>query len=234
MKVIYRTIIFLLAVIVISVYSCKKDKSSETPNIGYSYFPSNTGHYIIYDVDSDKKDCFTLQVTHAHYQIKEIIESVFTDNQGRPTLRIERYRKDTLQYPDWTIYNVWTANLTRTTAERFENNVRYIKLVFPVTDGKTWNGNVMNTDDEEDYQYISVHQPEVVNNIAFDSVTTVQQADELYNLVAPKFKLEKYAAGVGLVYRKKLEMQTQVNDTTGLLDTACYFNYMERIVQFGN
>ncbi|MEO8151012.1 MAG: hypothetical protein ABI723_25485 [Bacteroidia bacterium] len=224
----------LLFFICLAIFSCKKNSTTETPYLGYSYFPDNVGHYIIYDVDSVEKDGFTGIVTHSTYQIKEIIESVFTDNQGRPTLRIERYRKDSVYYPDWTIYNVWTANLTATTAERFENNIRYIKLTFPVQNGKTWNGNAMNTDVEEDYEYTGIHEQMTINNLTFDSVTTVLQADELFNFVSPKYKQEQYAAGVGLVYRKKLELQTQIDTSTGLPDTSSYIDYTERINAFGN
>lgn len=161
----------------VTIASCKKEDKKVTVNLGYIYFPTNVGHYIIYDVDSINKDCFTGVLTKGYYQIKEIIESLFYDNANRPTLRIERYRKDSTNHPEWTIYNVCTANLTATTEERCENNVRYIKLVFPIKKGKNWNGNAMNTEREEDYQYIETNQPFTINNLAYDSVTTVQQAD---------------------------------------------------------
>lgn len=216
------------------ICSCKKESTVVTPDLGYSYFPNNVGHYIIYDVDSIYKDGFSGLLTDGKYQIKEVVESVFTDNQGRPTMRIERYRKDTVNYPDWTIYNVWTANLNTTNAERFENNIRYIKLVFPVKVGTTWNGNAMNTDVEEDYEYTTAHEPITINNFTFDSVTTVLQADELFNVAQPKFKEEKYAAGVGLVYRKKYVIETKTNPQTGVIDTSSYVDYTEQIIDFGN
>ncbi|MEO8150917.1 MAG: hypothetical protein ABI723_25005 [Bacteroidia bacterium] len=225
--------ILLVAFFCLAIFSCKKENNTEAPNLGYTYFPVDVGHYIIYDVDSAQKSDWDHLETHSQYQIKEVIESVFTDNQGRPTLRIERYRKDSLFYPDWTIYNVWSANLTATTAERFENNIRYIKLIFPIQNGKTWNGNSMNTDEGEDYQYTGSHEHMTINNLTFDSVSTVLQVDDLSNFVTPKYKEEKYAAGVGLIYRKKMEFHTQL-DSVGKPDTLSYIIYTERIVDFGN
>lgn len=225
---------FVLLLLCLFILSCSKNNTTETPYLGYSYFPSNVGHYIIYEVDSTKKDGFTGVVTHNRYLIKEVVESIFTDNQGRPTLRIERYRKDSLFYPDWTIYNVWTANLTATTAERFENNIRYVKLTFPVENGKSWNGNSMNTLTEEDYEYTGIHEPGTINGLTFDSITTVLQINDTFNFVEPKYKLEQYAAGVGLIYRKKLAMLTQIDTLTGQPDTLSFIDYVETVIGYGN
>lgn len=225
---------FIFIFLVVTISSCKKQDEKVTFNLGYTYFPTNVGHYIIYNVDSINKDCFTGILTEGHYQIKEVIESVFYDNANRPTLRIERYRKDTVNYPEWTIYNVWTANLTATAAERYENNVRYVKLTFPVKTGKRWNGNVMNTERQEDYEYLETNEPLLINNLSFDSVATVLQADELYSLAEPKFKLEKYAVGVGLIYRKKYVIYLKDNALPGVPDTCGYIDYTERITDYGN
>ncbi|HQU99914.1 MAG: hypothetical protein JNK61_06855 [Bacteroidia bacterium] len=203
-------------------------------DFGYNYFPVNINHYIIYDVDSVNKDAFTGLVTHSSYQIKEVIAGVYNDNEGRPTLRIERFRKDTSTYIDWTIFQVWTANLTTTTAQRFEDNKRYVKLTFPVKENRVWNGNSMNTEDAEDYTYQNVNQPEYFNQLVFDSVLTVLQADDLSNIISPKYKLEKYASGVGLVYRKKFEVTMHTNPITGNLDTSAFVDYTESILSFGN
>lgn len=224
----------ILFFFIVAIVSCTKENTVLTPNLGYTYFPVNVGHYVIYDVDSIYKDGFSGIVTHGKYQIKEVVESEFIDNAGRTTYRIERYRKDTINYPDWTIYNVWTANVTPTVAERFENNVRYIKLIFPVVLGETWNGNSMNTEVEEDYEYIEVNEALYINNLSFDSVATVLQADELDNLAEPKYKEEKYATGVGLIYRKNYIITTKTNPQTGVLDTASYVNYTEQITDYGN
>lgn len=223
----------IVSVVILALLSC--NKSNEDPiYAGYDYFPVNTGQFIIYEVDSIKKDAFTGLVTHSKYQIKEVIASTFTDNEGRPTLRIERFRKDTFFFQDWTIYQVWTANLTSTTAQRFEDNKRYLKLIFPVKNGSTWNGNSMNTDDVEDYAYVEVHEPDIINQLTFDSVLTVLQADDLNNLITPKYKLEKYATGVGLIYRKKFEVTMKTNPLTGTLDTSDFVDYTERILNYGN
>ena len=85
--------LLLLSGLIFNLYSCKKD-STIVLDAGYAYFPNKAGHYIIYDVDSIVHNDFKKTVDTFRFQLKEYIESVFYDNSGRPTLRIERYTKD--------------------------------------------------------------------------------------------------------------------------------------------
>ena len=123
--------------------SCKKE--TELPvDMGYKYFPVNTGHWVTYDVDSISYNDFTGQVDSFTFQIREVVESVFTDNEGRETQRLERYKRwnDTSA---WFLKDVWMVNLTATTAEKVEENIRIIKLIFPPKDNEKWDGNLYNT-----------------------------------------------------------------------------------------
>jgi len=135
--------ITLITALVLIVCSCKRE--TELPvDMGYKYFPVNIGHWVIYDVDSVSHNDFTGTVDSFKFQIREQIESVFNDNEGRPTQRIERYKRisDTSA---WFIKDVWTQNLTSTTAERTEENIRIVKLIFRPEAGAKWDGNIYNT-----------------------------------------------------------------------------------------
>ena len=117
--------------------SCKKDAPSDTTlNQGYNYFPGEVGSYIIYEVDSIAYDDKSHAPDTTRYLLKEVFASTFTDNSGRPTLRLERFIKmynDSIPYDslNWTGPRVWYANITSNTVEKVEENIRYIKLVFP-------------------------------------------------------------------------------------------------------
>jgi hypothetical protein len=188
---------------------CKKDSDLPPANMGYRYFPANTGHWAIYLVDSIAWNAFNGSVDTFQYQIKEVIESEFIDDQGRNTLRIERYKRmsDTIA---WVIKDVWFANRTPSTAERVEENIRYVRLIFPVKEGDEWNGNATNTLDREDYSYSDVHSPYTVGLHAFDSSLTVIQIDKL-NLIQRDFAEEVYAVGAGLIYKKVIHVDTEVS-----------------------
>src|SRR4051812_33418664 len=176
--------LLIVSLLIISTfYSCKKDKEQEVVDMGYSYFPDQAGNYTVYDIDSFYYNDFTDHIDTFKFQLKEKIESVFQDNENRPTLRLERYVRfyDKLKpYPTipWKLRNIWKANRTATTAEKVEENVRFTKLTFPVSNKSPWNGNVQNTEPSQNYTYFFVDLPKTIGNLTFDSVLQVNQQDE--------------------------------------------------------
>lgn len=208
----YATPIFLIFLIIGSTYSCKKEKA-QSVDMGYTYFPNQVGHFVVYDVDSFYYNDFTDHVDTFKFQLKEKTESVFLDNQNRPTMRIERYVKyfdKTKPYPTlpWKLRNVWTANITNATAEKVEENIRYVKLIFPVSTKNSWNGNAQNTLDPVNYSYLYADLPRTIGKQNFDSVLQVNQQDET-NLISKKFYIERYARHVGLIYKHVIDVQSQ-------------------------
>ncbi|MBS1763876.1 MAG: hypothetical protein JSS90_02790 [Bacteroidetes bacterium] len=193
-----KSALFILALAtVITITACHKDESLNEP-ISYRYFPMAVGDSLIYDVSLFDKDLNTYDST---YQLLERVESIFSDNQGRPTFRLERYTRKTATDP-WIIYKVWTANLLTTSAEKKEDNITYVKLVFPVKLNEQWNGNAKNfmADEFDDYKIISIDEPYSSANLNFDSSLTVRQVDYDYGF-EKRSHYEKYAAGVGMVYK---------------------------------
>ncbi|HTB05871.1 MAG TPA: hypothetical protein VK806_02885 [Bacteroidia bacterium] len=184
-------------VLMLSLFSCKKDKPS-TVNLGYNYFPTHVGHWVIYNVDSIYYYAFKLDTLR--YQVKQVIDSIYTDNSGNPAVRIVRWKRSN---PDsaWVIQKVWHASLTATNMVMYEDNVPYMKLIFPPKLNSTWNGNILNTNAELDYQYTSVDQPFTLNSAYFDSTSMIIQDSNL-NLVSHSYAMEMYARNVGLIWRK--------------------------------
>ena len=218
-------VLFLLATI---VYSCSKDDSVET-YIGYEYFPTNVGHWIEYDVDSIIKDDFTGHSDTFHFQLREEIDSIFIDNSGAPTQRLERFKRQTLSDP-WIIHKVWTSNLSNTTAQKVEDNIRYLKLVFPVSLFTNWDGNAFNTKDQADYEYTEVHQQKTVNGLNFDSSLTVIQIVDTNNLLSDVIEIEQYATQVGMIYKEQQHIERDFNFDT----IVSAFVYIEKIRAYGN
>lgn len=208
-----KTILFVL--MIAFFISCSRDSSTPINGdpAGYGYFPIDTGHWVIYDYDSIATSANGVDTFH--YQLQEHITATFLDNTGQTTERIERYVKlsDTSQ---WTICDVWTANLHANDAERVEDNVRYIKLAFPVQLNATWNGNAFNFYPEWDYTYTDIDQPTTIGALSFDSTLTVFQHQENY-LTDTIYAVEQYAKGVGMIYKeyKRDSINTFLNIITG-------------------
>jgi hypothetical protein len=209
-----RKSLFLIFIITVVLLSCKKDRDEVIPNVGYSYAGLEVGKYVIYNVDSHHYNVpFNIDTT-VQFQIKEVIDSKYIDLEGEEAYKVIRYRK-TSDSTQWFVQDVWNAKITATSYQKSEENIRYIKLTFPVKDNKTWNGNTMNNLGSLDYEYTAVHQSATIGNIKFDSVTTVLQFDDV-NLVQERFFQEKFAAGVGLVYKKSVDIDNAYDNGIGL------------------
>lgn len=110
---------------------------------------------------------------------------------------------------------MWSANLTDHTAERVEENLRFIKMDFPVLLNKSWKGNsLINSDStllylkDWDYEYTEVNTMTTVDTMQFDSIVTVTQLNE-QNAIEKLIFLEKYARSVGMIYKEQQNIETQ-------------------------
>ncbi len=209
----YITPLFSIFIILAcSIFSCKKEKK-QALDMGYTYFPEKAGNFVIYDVDSFYYNDFSDHIDTFKFQLKEKVESVFPDNENRPTMRLERsvrFYNPKIPYSaiPWKLRNAWVSNLTATTAEKVEENIRYTRLVFPVSTKSPWNGNVRNTLPALNYSYFFIDLPQTIGKMTFDSVLQVNQQDET-NLISKQLYIEKYANHVGLAYKQVIDVQSQ-------------------------
>jgi hypothetical protein len=198
--------LFIILFFVIA-FSCKKDNSvSEKVDLGYDYFPVKIGQSLIYDVDSIAYLQPSGDTIIKKFRIKERIETVYKDNQNRDTYKLVRYKKNYQQgisydQLDWILQDVWSINVSSTTAEVNEENQRFIKLVFPVEKNSSWNGNAQNNLGEWKYKFTEVHQPLSLNGLQYDSTLTVTQKKESTAIFYKNYT-EQYAKGVGMIYKE--------------------------------
>lgn len=191
----------------IVLLSCKKDEVvPEKLDLGYDYFPVKIGQSLIYDVDSIAYLQPSGDTIIEKFRIKESIESIYKDNQNRDTYKLVRYKKKyqvgvSYDQLDWLLQDVWSVNLTSTTAEVNEENRRFIKLIFPIEKNSTWNGNAQNNLGEWIYKYTEVHQPLTLNGLRYDSALTVTQKKESTAIYYKNYT-EQYAKGVGMIYKE--------------------------------
>lgn len=199
---------------------CKKTDNIAI-DLGYNYYPTEIGFWQEYQVDSVFYSDFTnpISVDTFSFQIKEVIESSFLDLNANENLRIEQYKKDATS--SYQIRHIFSLKASAVNIQKVENDLRYIKMVFPIKENKSWNGNIyldvkeeptlnyLNTEKYDwNYVYTSVHESLQIGNFTFDSCVTVMQIDE-ENLFEKKYSKEIYAKNVGLVYKELLVLDTQ-------------------------
>ena len=142
----------ILILVAVLLYSCKKEKV-ELPALSYNYFPTEKGRFVDYVVDSiyhaENDNNNDDSVYSYHFYIRDLIDSSFTDLQGRVNQVVLRYRKTDIA-GNWELTDVWTQYLSATGAYRTEDNIRFHKLSFPIDENAVSNVNDGNTGDEED------------------------------------------------------------------------------------
>lgn len=187
--------------------SCvKKETPADESLLGLDYYPTQSGKFVVYDVDSTVYGILPPDTTVYRYRVKEKFSETVTDEQGKNTIRIERFIKkfnpnkayDSIA---WTIKEVWTADANNKHVQVVEANTRFTKLVFPIQDNASWNGNAGNTLGERIYNINYIDRSEQIGGNNLTNVLLVKQR-EYRTLISYENNVEKYAKGIGLVYRE--------------------------------
>ncbi len=210
----FTSFLFLFSAMIF-ISSCNKDELYLV-DFKYEYFPLQVGSWIEYEVDSITYDnnFDPPAVDTANFILKELIESAFIDAGGNTAYRIERYRKES-DSADYVLMNVIYQSVNDKEADRVEGSLRYTKLVFPLLEGTTWNGNAkIDATGEQaylagwEYEVTSIDVPMTFGSQVFDSTVTVLQIED-ENLIEKKYSEESYAKGVGLIFKETMHLEKQ-------------------------
>lgn len=216
----------LIAICSVLIIACKKTENFPSAELS-EYLNLQVGKYVRYRMDSTTFVNFGQKDTVTKYQAKDVVEGTLTDNLGRPSWRVVRYRSDSNGIAPWTPIATFMITPERETVEIVDNNLRYKKLKLPVNTGFNWKGNsAIDTYssgsevrflDDWDYTYEEVGSSFTVwANKVVDNTVTVNQRDEIIgfpsdvNAYSEKtFSKEVYGAGIGLIYRDFLHWEYQ-------------------------
>jgi hypothetical protein len=219
-----KQFLFLAIITVVFFSACKKSDVLETAVVS-EYAPLQVGKYISYNLDSSLFINFGTKDTVISYQVKHQVDAQITDNLGRPAYRIIRYIRKTAANA-WVPDNTFMAVPTDFAMEVIENNMRFLKLKGPIRNGYSWRGNTyidtysINSPvrylADWDYTYDSVNVKQTIGAFTLDNTLKVAQRDEVIGNLTDinsyheiNFGAEKYAKGIGLVYRKFLHVEYQ-------------------------
>jgi len=182
--------------IIFALGSCDKDDEENSIDLGYDYFPVQIGHFIEYAVDSIAYDSEGVHDTTSYF-VREVIESEVIDGLDETAYRIERYKKDSLSQ-DWELADIWSSKRTSINAQRVEEDKRFIRLVFPITNTAQWDGNALNSEEDWTHSYMDIGATKSYDSLSFTNTATVLQR-EFISLIEDEYAYEVYARNVGLI-----------------------------------
>lgn len=218
-----RCCFILLGWMVIS--SCGKESVELEDGTLESYVNLQPGKFIIYQLDSLVKIPFNdTAYTTRSYQAKDIVDTLITDNLGRPSWRVFRYLRplDITSESAWVPSDTYFITATTSSIEVVENNLRFLKMVYPISEATYWMGNKhINTTpggpidylDAWEYNYSQVNGSYTPFETPVDSTVTIIQTDQNAGFAddyhpldqdVPGYRIysvEVYAKNIGLIYR---------------------------------
>ncbi len=216
--------------LVVVITSCKKtvnftSTSSYSGSLTDFWTTLQIGKYVTYRLDSLNFYFYGQLDTITSYLAKDSVEDSIIDGAGNKAWLVTRYMSDTTG-ATWYPGETYTVTPSTQKIEMNENNLRTIKLAFPIDDGFSWPGNTylpyapyqdffVFSDDSHlslgnwNFTYQNVDKPYIAGNLSFDSTITVMQANDSINVpildptsfASRTYWAETYAKHVGLVYR---------------------------------
>lgn len=209
----FKKYLFIFLVLAF-IASCQKQEIKHYPVVSdYGYFPLDSGMWRQYDVTFIEIDDTTNRYDTVRYQLFEKHAGWFLNAANDSMMRIERLYRDSSHH-SWKPFGVWQAGIKGNDALQIEENIKFLKLKFPVQLDFDWNGNIYNRIDTlEQYRYTitSLDNPEAINNLPFDSVLTVTQKD-FVSLINKLNFFEKYAYGIGLIEKQQIDIYSKDAD----------------------
>jgi len=220
---IMRKLILPFLLVSVGLVSCKKETTDISEiNQGNQFYRTEIGKYIIYNYDSTIYDDLLGGAFPYQGQVRYFTADTFRDNQGRLSYRVvvEKRRNDTDPFIPNDVISV-TPSADH--VEVYQKNLKFIKLVFPVSNGKSWNGNAMLPLQDQDYKeeydndkwnytYSNFDTDFDPGNNLYEHTVTVNQIDDALNnpdvdstaYAYRNFSKEIYAYGVGMIYKERV------------------------------
>jgi hypothetical protein len=196
------------------------------------YFPLQVGNFLIYSVEQTE---YTgpEQSSFSQYELKTEIVDSFENLEGSLTYVIHRSKRASDAEP-WEFINTWSARIGRYEAVVNEENTPFVRITFPATANKEWNGNALNTMPEDFYLLEETNGTvELENGQIFKNCLTINQ-EEYLDVLSKNERQEVYAFGVGLIYRKHIELQyCDDGDCFGQQEIVSGIEYNQVLKEYG-
>jgi hypothetical protein len=224
-KWIAPAVVFLLLLL----NACKKQTENFQTAAISDYAPLKVGKYIIYQLDSFVYLPFGTRDTTISYQVKFTVTGTVKDGAGNNGFLITRELRKT-PADAWAVDNSFQVFDKGNTYEFTDNNLKFISLAAPIKENFSWKGNSYLPDNpypsydftsdfmsDWDYIYTDVEQPLTLGSLVFDNTITVLQRDDVLGdpaipgtaFAEKTYSIEKYAKGIGLVYKDFIHWEYQ-------------------------
>ncbi len=236
-----KTRLILLGIVVMFIVSCTKETETIRTENMLEYYPMVIGKYITYKLDSTVYiNLGTVKAVHS-YLVQDKIDSLISDNMGRPSYKIRRTIRNNNDTTKWSDLTSYLVTIDKNKIEVVQDNLRFVKMVEPITNTTSWNGNsFISTSSLPNLEYLNnwkysydqVRRPFTANNISYTETISVNQQNDTLGIPKDKsqyfeinYSKEVFAKSIGLIFKEfhhEAWQPANVNSPTGYYEANSY------------
>lgn len=227
-KVLEVTLYSIAFLLCVTSTSCSDESISASSSNSSKLYPLEIGKYWVYEVDSVLYSLDGMSIDSSFSFAKEEITDVLVnDFQDTSYVLTRSYRL--LDTDPWQVTDIWTAANDNGLMTKTEENLKFLKLSYPLFENKTWNGNQffdqnieVNLGAETLMPYrnweSSVLEVDAIANVkdmTFDQVSKVQLVNDT-SFIELRYGQEWYANNIGMIKKELKILDTQCGNCDGL------------------
>ncbi|HPK10063.1 MAG: hypothetical protein KDC16_00860 [Saprospiraceae bacterium] len=211
----------LVGILFLILVSCGKETDDGKLDLGQDYFPLIEENFLEYRSDSIVVDDNGQKIDTLVSYLKEVIGEPFVDLEGDTTFKVYRYFKRNFE-DAYKLSNVWIKQINADNAQSVENNLRFVKLAFPLTETQRWDGNIYIPEDQITeisgepieiyvgwkYKVKELDKPYSLENQNYNQTVLIEQAN-FETAISLRESSERYARGIGLIEKNMRIYDTQ-------------------------
>ncbi|WP_051663876.1 hypothetical protein [Dyadobacter crusticola] len=220
----------LMLFVSLSLAACDGDKAE--PVDTYQYYPLEVGRYAIYDVREEIYSTGQANPVIKNWQEKDQIERVSTNAEGISTYTYSRSTRNKAgEY--WTKVKEFAVQKFPDKILTNIDNQTFFSMAFPIDMRMSWNGNIYNNLDAEDYHYEDLGQSAKIGDQTFNNVLNVVERNDS-SIINRYIGIKQYGLGVGLISDLQTSFEFCQDDAcigSGKIDSGT--RKTRKIVEFG-
>jgi hypothetical protein len=250
----FRYVYFFLtlSLVCFGLGSCGKTEIDTLPDLAKEYYPLQIGKTLVYDIDTilfDPESATKVKIDTFRWQVREVFVDTFRDITKQLTYRIERSERRRGSSEPFEIKKIFTTALADNGVLKTEDNLTFIKMPRYFGEKTTWDGNVYCDQSliievagermglfskKWNYEVLTVAKAEKIGTKDFTNVLTTRAQSDTRIFTEKRYNLEKYAKGVGLIYKEQHVLDSQNPDLTIAWEKRAYRGYIvkQTIVSF--
>jgi hypothetical protein len=185
------------------------DDQNPVDALGLDFFPVTEASFLVYSVDETVYS--NSQPTVSSFEWKWEIQPTESTPSSR-SFTIRTFTRTSTTDP-WVESTLISGEQDGQKLLIYEGNIPVVRLMYPLANGLTWDGNQFNTLGGEEkcgnssincdvFEVTGFNEPLSLNDLSFDQTITVIQSSEEDVIVGNDIRREVYARGVGLVTRE--------------------------------